>query len=89
MKPPHEQPVPEIATYADDDLELHVWPPERRAGGQHVGRFPAGVIAVHKATGLAFASTTERSQLANRERAIKELRVLLGNRPPISNVEQP
>lgn len=50
--------------------------PDRR-GGQHVARTCTAVLATHNPTGVAFRSDTERSQFANRERAIEKLALLV------------
>jgi protein subunit release factor A len=53
----------------DEDLEWHAWPP-RPVGGQHVGGHRAGVLVVHKPTGIAAVSVDDQcSQLRNREQA--------------------
>lgn len=49
--------------------------PDRR-GGQHVGNCTA-VLAIHNPTGVAFRSDAERSQFANRERAVAKLALLV------------
>jgi protein subunit release factor B len=60
----------------DTDIELHAWP-ARPVGGQHVNKYHCGCLAIHKPTGIAFVSTELRSQLANRNEAIKQLRLLV------------
>lgn len=61
-----------------DELEFHAWPrPDR--GGQHTGMSGSGVLVVHIATGAAFVSTDERSQIRNRAAALAGLAALLAH----------
>jgi protein subunit release factor A len=53
-----------------DDLEFHAWP-ARRVGAQH------GVLIIHRPTGIAAVSISERSQLSNKSRALALLRTLV------------
>jgi hypothetical protein len=62
--------------FSEQDVEWHVWP-LRREGGQHVGS-SYGVLALHLPTGIAVKSTDERSQYANRQAAVAQLRKLVG-----------
>lgn len=48
------------------------------AGGQHVGLTTSGVIVHHIASGLGVSCDSERSQYANKERAINVLYGLVG-----------
>lgn len=57
----------------DDDLEFHSWPPEPR-GGQHTGKYHFGILIIHRPTGLSCVSVSERSQLANKNKALYNLR---------------
>ena len=65
------------ATIDEHDIELHAWPQHGRSGGQHTNRMSCGVLALHKPTGLAVVSTSERSQLSNKNAAITRLRVMV------------
>lgn len=56
-----------------DDLDLHAWPPHR-FGGQQV-RENAGVLVIHRPTGLAAVSVDERSQLRNKSKAMERLQL--------------
>ena len=72
----------------DADLDFHAWPP-RGVGGQQV-RPSAGVLVVHRETGIAVVVDRERSQLKNRREAVERLRALLGLRgttqpPPVAS----
>jgi len=60
-----------------EDLETGIWPPIVRTGGMQVGTIPSGIYLLHKPTGVGIISTSERSQHANKHKALKILNKIL------------
>ena len=64
----------------DRDCDWHAWP-LRPQGGQHTNKTSTGVLVLHRPTGVAVVETDERSQLGNKNAALKKLRRLLTKDP--------
>ncbi|MFC6464337.1 peptide chain release factor 2 [Marinilactibacillus sp. GCM10026970] len=75
----------EVSPEIDDDIDIEINPDDIRvdtyrasgAGGQHINKTESAVRLTHKETGLVAASQAGRSQLANKETAMKMLKAKL------------
>ena len=62
-----------------EDIKFEVWPP-RPKKGMLTGKIVAGVRLTHIPTGIKATCTTERSQHANRDKALRMLEASLARR---------
>ena len=71
----------------DEDLEITAHR-SSGAGGQHINKTDSAIRIVHKPTGIVVGCQTERSQLQNKETALRMLRSKLAEIKQRENLER-
>ena len=71
----------------DEDLEITAHR-SRGAGGQHINKTDSAIRIVHKPTGIVVGCQTERSQLQNKETALKMLKSKLAEIKQRENLDK-
>ncbi len=69
-------PIPESIPFSEKDVRIETMKGSG-PGGQHVNTTESAVRAVHLSTGLSAIARDERSQSANRKRALERLAILI------------
>lgn len=68
--------IPEIPVFSEHDVKIETLR-SSGPGGQHVNTTDSAVRAIHLPTGMVAISRDERSQIANRKRALERLGMLV------------